>query len=128
VGRRLTVEFEGLQHVQLAIPEGGEEAARAFWAGIVGLTEIPKPPALAARGGCWFRAGGVEIHAGVEDDFAPAFRAHPALLVRGLAALAERFEAAGVTVRPDTELPGYARFYATDPFGNRVEFLERNPL
>jgi catechol 2,3-dioxygenase-like lactoylglutathione lyase family enzyme len=69
--------------------------------------------------------GGVEIHAGVEDDFVPAFRAHPAILVQGLAALAARFEGAGVHVEPDTELPGYRRFYASDPFGNRVEFLER---
>ena len=111
--------------MQLAIPEGGEGAARQFWAGIVGMTEIPKPPVLAARGGCWFRAGGVEIHAGIEEDFSPAFRAHPAILVSGLAALAARFDEAGVRVEPDTELPGYTRFYATDPFGNRIEFLER---
>ena len=113
--------------MQLAIPEGGEGAARQFWAGIVGMTEIPKPPVLAARGGCWFRAGGVEIHAGVEEDFSPAFRAHPAILVQGLAVLAARFDEAGVQVEPDTELPGYRRFYARDPFGNRIEFLERSP-
>jgi catechol 2,3-dioxygenase-like lactoylglutathione lyase family enzyme len=127
VGRHLTVEFEGLQHVQLAIPEGGEDAARRFWVEIVGLTEIQKPRVLAARGGCWFRGGAVEIHAGVEDDFSPAYRAHPAILVQGLEALAARFERAGVSVQPDAELPGYTRFYAADPFGNRVEFLERKP-
>jgi catechol 2,3-dioxygenase-like lactoylglutathione lyase family enzyme len=119
--------LQRLHHVQLAIPPDGEPDCRRFWGDIIGMTEVPKPPALAARGGCWFRGGGLEVHLGVEADFVPASKAHPGVLVSGLDALAARFAAAGVTVRWDGEFPGYRRFYADDPFGNRLEFLEAEP-
>lgn len=113
-----------LHHVQLAIPQGGEDAARPFYADALGLTEVDKPPVLAARGGCWFRGDGIEIHLGIEADFRPARKAHPAVLVDGLDALADRLGRHGVDVRWDDEFPGHRRFYADDPFGNRIEFLE----
>ena len=113
-----------IHHVQLAIPAGGEERSRAFWGGVLGMTELEKPPVLAARGGCWFRGGALEVHLGVEDPFAPARKAHPGLLVEGLAELAGRLEAAGYAVTRDGDFPGFDRFYSADPFGNRLEFLE----
>lgn len=120
----LPFTLERLHHVQLAIPVGGEEESRKFWGGILGMTEHPKPPALAARGGCWFRSEGLEIHLGVETDFVPAQKAHPAIIVKNLTAFANHLEANGVTVTWDEEFPGYRRFYANDPFGNRLELLE----
>lgn len=116
--------FARLHHVQLAIPPGGEEPCRAFWGGILGMAEVEKPPALAARGGCWFRGGGVEVHLGVDREFAAARKAHPGILVSNLRELAEKLTAAGVEVTWDAEFPGHDRFYAADPFGNRLEFLE----
>jgi catechol 2,3-dioxygenase-like lactoylglutathione lyase family enzyme len=110
--------------VQLAIPAGGEDACRRFFGELLGMAELPKPPALAARGGCWFRGGGVELHLGVEDGFAPARKAHPGIQVHGLAVLRARLIEAGVPLVDDDELPGYERIYAYDPFGNRLEFLE----
>ena len=116
--------FDGVHHVQLAMPRGEEEAARGFFAGVLGLTEIDKPPALAARGGAWFRAGGVELHLGVEDDFRPAGKAHPGILVSDLDAVVRRLREAGQDVTWDGDLPGFRRVYAHDPFGNRLEFLQ----
>jgi catechol 2,3-dioxygenase-like lactoylglutathione lyase family enzyme len=113
-----------LHHVQLAIPAGGEKRCRAFWGGVLGMHEVEKPAVLAARGGCWFRGGGVEVHLGVEQDFVAARKAHPGILVSNLRALAETFAAADVEVTWDGEFPGHDRFYAADPFGNRLEFLE----
>ncbi len=113
-----------IHHVQLAIPAGGEELSRAFWAGELGMGELEKPPALAARGGCWFRGGDLEVHLGVEEPFAPARKAHPGLLVDGLTQLAERLEQAGYPVAWDNEFPGHDRFYSADPFTNRLEFLQ----
>ena len=106
------------------MPRGREADARAFYVGILGFVEQTKPPHLAARGGAWFSAGSAEVHLGVEDDFRAAKKAHPALLVDGLKALAARCEAAGVEVKTDKPLPGYDRFYVDDPFGNRIELLE----
>jgi catechol 2,3-dioxygenase-like lactoylglutathione lyase family enzyme len=121
-------DFTRVHHVQLAIPPGGEDASRAFWVGALGMTELEKPPVLAARGGCWFGGGGVQLHLGVEADFSPARKAHPGLLVAGLRGLAARLEANGIAVTWDGEFPGHDRFYAHDPFGNRLEFLEpRSP-
>jgi catechol 2,3-dioxygenase-like lactoylglutathione lyase family enzyme len=117
-------EIGVLHHVQLAIPPGGEEQCRGFWGGLLGMVEIEKPPQLAARGGCWFRGGGLEVHLGVELEFAPARKAHPGILVRDLHSLAETLSAGGVEVTRDPEFPGHDRFYAADPFGNRLEFLE----
>ncbi|MFJ5677752.1 glyoxalase [Streptomyces sp. NPDC093097] len=116
--------FAGLHHVQLAIPPGAEEACREFWGGVLGMTELPKPPALAARGGCWFRGGGLEVHLGVEQDFRPARKAHPGILVRSLRDLADRLERHGHEVTWDGDFPGYHRFHAFDKIGNRLEFLE----
>lgn len=114
----------GLDHVQLAIPAGGEPAARLFYGGLLGLDEVPKPPHLAARGGCWFERGAVKLHLGVDPDFRPARKAHLALLVDDLRALSGRLEAAGHAVRTDEPLDGYDRIFVDDPFGNRIELLE----
>lgn len=115
---------EGLDHVQLAMPAGGEAKARAFYAGLLGLGEAEKPPHLAVRGGCWFENGAIRLHLGVDRDFVPARRAHPALRVRGLIALAAALRAAGCHVATDEPLPGFDRVYVDDPFGNRIELLE----
>ena len=112
-----------LDHMQLAMPRGMEEQARAFYGGVLGLEELPKPPALAARGGVWFRCGEQQINLGVEEDFHPQRKGHPGLLVRDLAAVRARLEAAGAPIIPDDLLPGYERFYTADPFGNRIECL-----
>lgn len=114
----------GIHHVQLAAPPGSEPLMRDFYAGLLGLTEVAKPPALAARGGAWFRAPGIEIHIGVEGGFRPARKAHPGILVSDLDAMAEHLRAAGHEVRPDGMLPGFRRFYVDDPVGNRLELLE----
>ncbi|GHF67576.1 glyoxalase [Kitasatospora xanthocidica] len=115
--------FVGLHHVQISIPAGSEDLCREFWGGVLGMTELEKPPVLAARGGCWFRSGGFEIHLGVEEGSRPARKAHPGILVRGLEEVAERLAAAGHEVLWDGELPGYDRFHAFDKLGNRLEFL-----
>lgn len=109
-----------IDHVQLAMPPGGEPDARAFYVGRLRLVEVPKPPALAARGGCWFAAGAVRLHLGVEDGFRPARRAHPALVVRGLDALLEAADLAPVW---SDEIPGVRRCHVEDPFGNRLELI-----
>ena len=119
------MSVRGIDHVQLAMPAGGEARARAFYADLLGMEEVPKPPLLAARGGCWFRGGAAIVHLGVEPDFRPAAKAHPGLLVNDLRALRERLEAAGHPCTNDVRLPGIERAHATDPFGNRLEFLER---
>ncbi|MEV0399702.1 VOC family protein [Actinoallomurus sp. NPDC050550] len=114
----------GFHHVQLAAPPGTEGRMRDFYAGTLGLAEVCKPVELAARGGAWFRAPGIEIHIGSETGFRPARKAHPGILVRDLEALAARLRAAGHCVVRDGLLPGYRRFYVDDPVGNRLEFLE----
>jgi catechol 2,3-dioxygenase-like lactoylglutathione lyase family enzyme len=113
--------FRGIDHVQLAIPVGGEEQARAFFVGLLGMAELPKPPLLAARGGAWFAAGSVEIHVGAEVDFVPARKAHPALLVDGLRTLVSE---AGLEARWNDEISGVERCHVDDPFGNRIELIE----
>ena len=116
--------LEGLDHVQLAMPAGGEAVARAFYEAL-GLTEIAKPDSLRARGGCWFAGPGFELHLGVEQDFRPARKAHPAFLVDDADAAYARLKQ--LSYEPpqwDTALPGVRRFYAHDPFGNRLEFLQ----
>ncbi|WP_424185919.1 glyoxalase [Actinokineospora sp. G85] len=115
-----------IHHVQVACPVGGEAAARAFYAGLLGWVELPKPPLLAARGGCWFAVpGGGEVHVGVEEDFRAALKAHPAFVV-DVEALAGVLEAAGwpVSWADPAEIPGRARFHTVDGSGNRVEFLD----
>ncbi|HSJ33727.1 MAG TPA: VOC family protein [Acidimicrobiia bacterium] len=111
-------------HVLLAMPAGGEADAEAFYAGLLEIPRVVKPEHLEARGGCWFEDGEVRIHLGIEADFRPARKAHPALIVDDLAALKLTLEEAGVAVAVDQPLPGFDRFYASDPFGNRLEFLQ----
>ena len=113
-----------IHHVLLSCPAGSDDALRDFYGGVLGLAEIEKPPALAGRGGCWFRGHGIELHLGVEADFRPARKAHPGLLVHGIDDWAARLAAAGYPVAFDGEFPGMRRFYSEDPHGNRLEFLE----
>jgi catechol 2,3-dioxygenase-like lactoylglutathione lyase family enzyme len=117
-------KIKGIEHVQLAMPVGEEAAARAFYDGLLGLPERAKPPHLAARGGCWFEAPGVKVHLGVEADFRPALKAHPALLADDLAGLCAALMAAGVAVIPDDPVDGRSRCYVADPFGNRIELMQ----
>ncbi|MEV6022637.1 glyoxalase [Streptomyces sp. NPDC052036] len=113
-----------VDHVQLAAPPGSEDLLRGYYADVLGMTEIPKPPVLAARGGCWFQAGAVQLHLGIEEDFRPARKAHPGLRVAGIEAYAARLAARGAPVTWDDNLPGHRRFYSEDPVGNRLEFLQ----
>lgn len=117
----------GIDHVQVAAPRtpGMEERARAFYGGLLGLTEIEKPRALKAKGGVWFSTGAGQLHVGPEFSFAPARKAHPAFLVDDLAALRASLEAAGVAISEAEAIPGANRFYVDDPFGNRLELIEK---
>ena len=117
-----------IDHVQLAMPAGMEQEAREFYEGLLGIPEVPKPPELAKRGGAWFEQGALKIHLGVEADFRPAKKAHPALLVQGLAGLVARLKAAEVKVIEDDLLEGYVRVFVADPFGNRISLMEPKPL
>jgi catechol 2,3-dioxygenase-like lactoylglutathione lyase family enzyme len=122
------VMITGIDHVQLAMPRGAEDAARTFYVGLLGLSELPKPPALARRGGCWFTSGPAVLHLGVEDPFHPARKAHPGLLVDDLEALRTQLTSAGhECVRADGEIPGVHRFHTYDCFGNRLEFQQAEP-
>ncbi|HET6280868.1 MAG TPA: VOC family protein [Polyangia bacterium] len=114
----------GIDHVQLAMPAGREAEARAFYAELLGIPEKPRPPELAGRGGAWFENGHVKIHVGVEADFRPARKAHPALIVDHLDQLVQRLGAAGAPLAGDTPIPGFNRVFVNDPFGNRIELLE----
>ncbi len=113
-----------LDHVQLAMPAGREAEAIAFYEGLLGLAHVAKPVNLAVRGGCWFERDGVNVHLGVDADFRPARKAHPALLVEDLRALLERLRAGGARLNNDEPLAGYERIYVDDPFGNRIELME----
>lgn len=113
-----------LDHVQLAMPVGAEAQAEAFYSGVLGLARLPKPEPLASRGGCWFADGALQVHLGVEADFRPATKAHPAFVVDDLDALAAAVTAAGRRVRWDDELPGVRRCHVSDPFGNRIELIQ----
>jgi catechol 2,3-dioxygenase-like lactoylglutathione lyase family enzyme len=118
-------ELVALDHVQLAMPPGGEAEAEAFYTGVLGLPRVPKPEVLAARGGCWFERGALRVHLGVEEGFRPARKAHPAIAVRDLASFVERLRADGVEVRPGDGAPGTQQAYVDDPFGNRIELIQR---
>ena len=115
-----------IDHVQLAMPPGGEDAARVFYRDLLGMSEEAKPAELAARGGCWFRDGAVRLHLGVESEFRPAKKAHPALRVSGFSGFIERLREAGCAVREDGDFEGAARVYVDDPFGNRIELIAEN--
>ena len=114
----------GLHHVQIACPAGSEDLLRAFYGALAGMPEIPKPPALAVRGGVWFAAGERQLHCGVEAAFRPARKAHPCLVVDDIDELAARVARAGGEVRWNEEIPGVRRFHTDDPVGNRVEFQQ----
>lgn len=111
----------GIDHVQVAIPAGGEDRARAFYCDVLDLDEVPKPPVMAARGGAWFEAGDVRIHVGVEDPFVPARKAHPALKIRGLV---DFVRTSGLDVTWNDEIAGVVRCHVFDPFGNRIELID----
>jgi catechol 2,3-dioxygenase-like lactoylglutathione lyase family enzyme len=113
-----------IDHVQLAMPAGGEARAAEFYEGLLGIPRVPKSANLAARGGCWFESAATRIHLGVDDDFRPARKAHPALLVEGLDALVEILRRSGATLHSGEPLEGYEHVYVDDPFGNRIELLE----
>jgi catechol 2,3-dioxygenase-like lactoylglutathione lyase family enzyme len=118
------MDIQSLDHIQLAMPAGGEAQARAFYGGLLGFAELTKPAPLAARGGCWFQGPGIGLHLGVESPFSPARKAHPAFAVADLEAARAALAAAGVAITPDDTLPQVRRFYAADPFGNRIEFMQ----
>ena len=118
------MQITRIEHVQLAMPAGGEDRARAFYGRVLGIGEIPKPANLTKRGGCWFERGELKIHVGVEADFRPARKAHVALLVTDLTRLEEDLKAAGYTPKTGEPLEGYRRIYVDDPFGNRIELME----
>jgi catechol 2,3-dioxygenase-like lactoylglutathione lyase family enzyme len=115
--------FTTIDHVQLAMPAGAEEKARRFYGDLLGMTEIPKPPELAKRGGCWFSSGNVQVHLGVDIDFHPARKAHPAFACRDYDALLARIRAADIEVKEDESIPGVRRCHISDPFGNRIELI-----
>jgi catechol 2,3-dioxygenase-like lactoylglutathione lyase family enzyme len=117
------LSFTAIDHVQLAMPPGDERKARAFYSGLLGMAELPKPPELAKRGGCWFGSGEVQLHLGVESDFRPAKNAHPALRCCDYAALVERLRDAGIAVNEPDDIPGVKRCHVHDPFGNRIELI-----
>jgi catechol 2,3-dioxygenase-like lactoylglutathione lyase family enzyme len=115
--------FSRVDHVQLAMPRGEEEKARAFYSGILGMTELPKPSELATRGGCWFGSGKVQLHLGVETDFRPAKKAHPALICRDYEALLQKLREAGIELNEPADISGIRRCHVHDPFGNRLELI-----
>jgi catechol 2,3-dioxygenase-like lactoylglutathione lyase family enzyme len=122
------IGYAGIDHVQVAAPPGCEEAARAFYGGLLGMPELPKPADMAKRGGCWFQCGAQQIHVGVEADFRAAQKAHPALRLADRAsfeAAMANLEAAGMLVKRDREMEagGVERFFTNDPWGNRIEMV-----
>jgi len=119
------VPVKAIEHIQLAMPPHREDEARKFYRDLLGIPEITKPPELAKRGGCWFERGPLKVHLGVEADFRPARKAHPAFLVDDLASLKRELEAAGFAIKSDEALEHYDRIFVDDPFGNRVELMER---
>ncbi len=119
----VTGPFTAIEHVQLAMPPGGEDTARGFYGDLLGMVETPKPAELAKRGGCWFESGRVQVHLGVEKDFRPAKKAHPALRCRNYAALVLRLSEAGVSLNEADDIPGVRRCHIQDPFGNRIELI-----
>jgi len=115
--------FLAIDHVQLAMPAGEEAAARKFYSDALGMKEVPKPPELAKRGGCWFESGSVHIHLGVEDGFRPAKKAHPALRCADYDGLVSKLQASGIRVDEPNDIPGVRRCHIYDPFGNRIELV-----
>jgi catechol 2,3-dioxygenase-like lactoylglutathione lyase family enzyme len=123
----MKARVSGLNHIQIAAPKGCEPAAREFYGALLGMPELEKPEPLRSRGGCWFQCGTHQLHIGVEKDFHPAKKAHPAFAVADLDELRQALLAHGVKITDDSSLPGTRRFFAEDPWGNRLEFLEMLP-
>jgi catechol 2,3-dioxygenase-like lactoylglutathione lyase family enzyme len=123
----MKTRVSGLDHIQIAAPEGCEPAARKFYGALLGMQELEKPAPLRSRGGCWFQCGTQQLHVGIERDFRPAKKAHPAFGVSNLDELRQALLAHGVKIIDDTSLPNTRRFFAEDPWGNRLEFLETQP-
>ena len=121
------VSFLAIDHVRLAMPPGAGDAARAFYSGVLDMDEIPKPSELAKRGGCWFQSGSVQVHLGVEEDFRPAKKAHPALMCSNYEELLSKLRLAGVAAHKASDIPGVLRCHVHDPFGNRIELIARTP-
>lgn len=115
----------GIDHVQLAMPVGGEDQARAFYSGVLGLPEVPKPAHLAVRGGVWFQCGAAQLHLGREPGFIPAKKAHPALSVDDMPALLDMLSARGVAILPEEAVAGLQRATIFDSFGNRIELISQ---
>ena len=115
--------FSAIEHVQLAMPAGEEDQARKFYRDVLGMLEVPKPAELAKRGGCWFESGNVQIQLGVEQDFRPAKKAHPALRCQDYLALLKKLRSTGVEVNEPGDIPGVSRCHIFDPFGNRIELI-----
>ncbi|MDA1371480.1 MAG: VOC family protein [Proteobacteria bacterium] len=115
----------GLDHIQIAMPSGKEAEARSFYANILGLTERDKPPGLANKGGCWFEHGTLNVHLGIDPDFRPAQKAHPGFEVTDLSAITALLEQIGYSISRGSELEGYDRVFTSDPFGNRIELLQK---
>lgn len=120
----MSFQYTMIDHVQLAMPVGEENKARDFFVHVLKFKETPKPISLRARGGVWFQAGSVHIHLGVEHPFAPAKKAHPAIRVKNIAVMKDHLIKENIDFSVDVDLPGANRFYLSDPFGNRLEFLE----
>ena len=121
------IPFSAIDHVQLAMPVGTEEEARAFYREVLGMSEIRKPPELAKRGGCWFASGDVQLHLGVEADFRPAKKAHPALRCSSYELLLSKLRERGFSVHEVNDIPGERRCHIHDPFGNRIELIDSKP-
>ena len=122
----ITMTILSIDHVQIAMPAGEEEKARVFYVNLLGFREIPKPSELAKRGGAWFQSGNVQLHLGVEEDFKPARKAHPAFIVSDLDLLITKIKDSGYeTDTSQPPLDGYKRAHVFDPFGNRIELMEK---
>jgi catechol 2,3-dioxygenase-like lactoylglutathione lyase family enzyme len=119
-----SVTVHRLDHVQLAMPAGREAEAVIFYEGLLGIPQVAKPEHLAARGGCWFERGDLKVHLGVDPEFRPATKAHPAFIVDDARTLASAIAAAGFAVKDDEPLDGFDRVYVFDPFGNRIELMQ----
>jgi catechol 2,3-dioxygenase-like lactoylglutathione lyase family enzyme len=117
-----------LNHVQLAMPAGQEAAAEQFYCGVLDFKRVAKPAHLQKRGGCWFESGKVKLHLGVENPFVPARKAHPALVVTRLTDVKTLLQRAGFEIVLDTQVDGFERFYTADPFGNRIELMQRQAV
>ncbi len=114
-----------LDHIQIAMPDGKENEARSFYAGILGLTGKAKPASLSNKGGCWFEHEGLQVHLGVDPDFRPARKAHPGFEVADIAALSTLLQERGYSISKGSDLEGYSRVFTSDPFGNRIELLQK---